>query len=165
VTAGRLLSVAALAAVYLLSLGSADPLDAALGVVLAAALLAGLRGRLEPPQELGPPPLAARVGAFPLLLAALLADVVRGTWDVALWVLHRRPLQRPGIVVVPIGERTQLGVAVTGLLVGLSPGSLLLEVDSERQAMLFHVVDARDPDSVRAQIDRFYQRYQRRVFP
>ncbi|HSK35673.1 MAG TPA: hypothetical protein VLA80_02955, partial [Actinomycetota bacterium] len=64
-TADRLLSVAALAAVYLLSLGSADPLDAAAGIVLAAAVSAGLRGRLEQPQELGPPSLAARAGAFP----------------------------------------------------------------------------------------------------
>jgi multisubunit Na+/H+ antiporter MnhE subunit len=68
-------------------------------------------------------------------------------------------------VLVPIGERSELGVAVTGLLIGLSPGSLLLDVDPERQAMLFHVIDASDPDAVRAQLDRFYQRYQRRVFP
>ena len=163
-TAGRVLSVAALAAVYLLSLGSADPVDAATGIVRAAALAVGLRGRLESPRRPGPP-LAARVAAFPLLLAALLADVARGTWEVALRVLHLRPLESPGIVLVPIGERSPLGVAVTGLLVGLSPGSLLLEVDAERQAMLFHVIDARDPDAVRGQIDRFYQRYQRRVFP
>jgi multisubunit Na+/H+ antiporter MnhE subunit len=68
-------------------------------------------------------------------------------------------------VLVPIGERSELGVAVTGLLVGLSPGSLLLDVDEGRRAMLFHVIDASDPDAVRAQIDGFYQRYQRRVFP
>ena len=42
---------------------------------------------------------------------------------------------------------------------------LLVEVDPARQAMLFHVIDASDPDAVRDQLDRFYQRYQRRVFP
>jgi multicomponent Na+:H+ antiporter subunit E len=93
------------------------------------------------------------------------AEIVRGTWDVALRVLHLRPVEHPGIVLVPIGERTEVGVAVTGLLVGLSPGSLLLDVDTERQVMLFHVIDAGDPDAVRTQLDRFYQRYQRRVFP
>jgi len=56
-------------------------------------------------------------------------------------------------------------VAVTGLIVGLSPGSMLLEVDEQQRMMLFHVIDARDPEAVRAQIDRLYQRWQRRVFP
>jgi multisubunit Na+/H+ antiporter MnhE subunit len=42
---------------------------------------------------------------------------------------------------------------------------MLVEVDNERQAMLFHVIDASDPDAVRDHLDRFYQRYQRRVFP
>ena len=161
---GRLLWVAVLTGVYLLTLGSAHPLDLALGLVLAAALSAGLRGRLERPQGEGPP-LAARLAATPPLLAALAAEIARGTWDVALRVLHLRPVEHPGIVLVPIGERSELGVAVTGLLIGLSPGSLLLDVDPERQAMLFHVIDASDPDAVRAHLDRFYQRYQRRVFP
>jgi len=38
-------------------------------------------------------------------------------------------------------------------------------VDERRRTMLFHVIDASDPDGVRASIDRLYQRYQRRVFP
>ena len=161
---GRLLWVAVLAAVYLLTLGSVDPVDVAFGVVLAAVLSFGLRGRLQRPQGPGPS-LAARLAAAPLLLAAVAAEIARGTWDVALRVLHLRPVEHPGIVLVPVGERTEHGVAVTGLLIGLSPGSLLLDVDSERQAMLFHVIDARDPDAVRAEIEDFYQRYQRRVFP
>ena len=163
-SAGRLLWVAVLAAVYLLALGSFHPFDLALGLLLAAGLSFGLRGRLERPQGEGPP-LAARVAAAPLLLAAVAAEVARGTWDVALRVLGLRPVEHPGIVAIPIGERSELGVAVTGLLAGLSPGSLLLDVDRQRRAMLFHVIDASDPDAVRAQLDRFYQRYQRRVFP
>jgi multicomponent Na+:H+ antiporter subunit E len=165
VTGGRLLAVALLAAVYLLTLGSADPLDLALGLVLGAALMVGLGGRLGPPRGQDGPPLPVRVAAFPPLAGAVLAEIARGTWDVGLRVLGLRPLEGPGIVQVPIGERSPLGVAVTGLLVGLSPGSMLLEVDEQRRMMLFHVIDARDPDAVRAQIDRLYQRWQRRVFP
>jgi multicomponent Na+:H+ antiporter subunit E len=164
VSAGRLAWVVLLTGVYLLSLGSVDPLDAAEGLVLATALSLGLRGRLERPQGAGPS-LAARIAAFPLLVGGLLVEVLRGTWDVGLRVLGLRPVECPGIVLVPIGERTEVGVAVTGLLAGLSPGSMLVEVDSQRQAMLFHVIDASDPDAVRDHLDRFYQRYQRRVFP
>jgi multisubunit Na+/H+ antiporter MnhE subunit len=164
VSAGRLAWVLLLTGVYLLSLGSMDPLDAAEGLVLATVLSLGLRGRLERPQGAGPS-LVGRIAAFPLLVGGLLIDVLRGTWDVALRVLGLRPVECPGIVLVPIGERTELGVAVTGLLAGLSPGSMLVEVDSQRQAMLFHVIDAHDPDTVRDHLDRFYRRYQRRVFP
>ena len=163
-SAGRLGWVVLLTGVYLLSLGSLDPLDAAEGFLLAAALSLGLRGRLERPRG-ADPSLAGRVAAFPLLVGGELVDVLRGTWDVGLRVLGLRPVECPGIVLVPIGERTELGVAVTGLLAGLSPGSMLVEVDSRRQAMLFHVIDASDPDAVRDHLDRFYQRYQRRVFP
>ena len=163
-SAGRLAWVVLLTGVYLLSLGSLDPLDAAEGQALATVQSLGLRGRLERPQGAGPS-LAARIAAFPLLVGGLLTDVLRGTWDVALRVLGLRPVQCSGIVLVPIGERTELGVAVTGLLAGLSPGSMLVEVDSQRQAMLFHVIDAHDPDAVRDHLDRFYRRYQRRVFP
>jgi multisubunit Na+/H+ antiporter MnhE subunit len=42
---------------------------------------------------------------------------------------------------------------------------MLVEVDRERQVMLFHFIDVADPDAVRDQLDRFYRRYQRRVFP
>ena len=163
-SAGRLAWVLLLTGVYLLSLGSMDPLDAAEGLVLATVLSLGLRGRLERPQGAGPS-LVGRIAAFPLLVGGLLIDVLRGTWDVALRVLGLRPVECPGIVLVPIGERTEVGVAVTGLLAGLSPGSMLVEVDSQRQAMLFHVIDAHDPDTVRDHLDRFYRRYQRRVFP
>ena len=161
---GRLAWVVLLTGVYLLSLGSLDPLDAAEGLVLATVLSLGLRGRLERPQGAGPS-LVGRIAAFPLLVGGLLIDVLRGTWDVTLRVLGLRPVECPGIVLVPIGERTELGMAVTGLLAGLSPGSMLVEVDSDRRAMLFHVIDASDPDAVRDHLDRFYRRYQRRVFP
>jgi multicomponent Na+:H+ antiporter subunit E len=165
VSAARLLGIGLLAAVYLLVLGSAHPLDLALGLLLATAVSIGLHGCLQAPRGTGAPSLLARVAAFPLLAAAVLAEIARGTWDVALRVLHLRKLERPGIVAIPIGERSPLGVAVTGLLVGLSPGSTLLEVDGRRRTMLFHVIDASDPDAVRASIDHLYQRYQRRVFP
>ena len=157
-----MIAVLAATAVYLLVLGSWSPWDAALGLLVAAVLARLLRGRLPGPA--GPHP-GARALALPALVGALLLDIARGTWDVALRVLHLRPFDTPGVVAVPFGDRSPRGVAVTGLFAGLSPGTLLLEVDQARRVMLFHVVDATDPEAVRAQIDGFYARHQRRVFP
>lgn len=157
--------------VYALTLASFHPWDLAMGSGLAAAVLVGFRGFLF--RELdrgaasgaGAPSLLARVAAFPLFALAVAWDIIRGTWQVAAVVLHVRPLRHPGIVAVPIGERTPVGVAVSALATTLSPGTFLVDVDWTARVMLIHVLDASDPDGVRAAHQQFYDRYQRRVFP
>jgi multisubunit Na+/H+ antiporter MnhE subunit len=104
------------------------------------------------------------IAVVPFVLATIW-DIMRGTWAVTLVVLHFRPLRRPGIVAVPFEERTPLGVAVTTLLMTLSPGAYLVDIDNETRLMLIHVLDASDPDAVRAELQAFYRRFQRHVFP
>jgi multisubunit Na+/H+ antiporter MnhE subunit len=101
--------------------------------------------------------------AFFPFAGAVVRDVVEGTWEVALVTLHFRPLVSPGIVKVPVGERTSTGVAVSALVTTLSPGAFLIEANED--FMLLHVIDAADPDAVREKHEDFYQRYQRKVFP
>jgi multicomponent Na+:H+ antiporter subunit E len=52
-----------------------------------------------------------------------------------------------------------------GVRVGLTPDTVVVELDEERGEMLLHVIDARDPDAVRAEQLHSYRRRQRRVFP
>ena len=80
-------------------------------------------------------------------------------------VLHLRPLASPGIVAVPIGERTPTGVAVWAVVTGLPPGSFFVDVDRERGVALIHVLDARNPEAFREEQEDFYRRYQSKVFP
>jgi len=42
---------------------------------------------------------------------------------------------------------------------------VLIDVDWERRIMLYHMLDATNPEAVAATIDTFYERYQRAVFP
>ncbi|HAX25338.1 MAG TPA: cation transporter, partial [Chloroflexi bacterium] len=64
-----------------------------------------------------------------------------------------------------VGVRTTNGIIVTTWLTTLIPGSAMVEIDEERGVMIFHVLDAADPDAFRSSLDRFYERYQRHVFP
>ncbi len=165
---GRLLGGALLVAVYALTLASAEPWDLAMGTAAAAGSMVGARrflGGGVGGATTGAAGLIRRVLALGPFLVAVGMDVLRGTWSVALVVLHLRPLRRPGIVRVPIGERTPLGVAVSGLVATLSPGEFLVDIDWEDRTMLIHVLDATDPDRVREVHERFYWRYQRAVFP
>ena len=153
------------AATYALMLASADPVDLATGVVVAGAILASCRRFLFPRPPAPGPSLLSRLVAFPAFAAAVVRDITVGTWDVALIVLHLRPLRAPGIVAVPFGPRTDTGVVVSALVATLSPGEFLVDIDRERRVMLLHVIDAGDPDAVRRQHERFYTRFQRKVFP
>jgi multisubunit Na+/H+ antiporter MnhE subunit len=150
--------------VYALVLGSFYPADLALGAALSGTLLFALR-RFVLPGEPASSGLFGRVAAFFPFAAAVGRDVVVGTWEVALVTLHLRPLGRSGIVAIPIGERTETGVAVSALVATLSPGEVLVDVDRERGVMLIHVMDAVDLESIRARHEEFYRRYQKKVFP
>ncbi len=160
-----ILALILLVLVYALTLASAHPWDLAMGAVAGGLILIVYRQFLF----VGPPVPAAtllrRVIGFVPFAVVLVWDILRGTWNVTLVVLHVRPLTHPGIVVVPIAERTPLGVAVSSLATTLSPGAFLVDVDWDQGVMLIHVLDATDPDAVRAEHQRFYRRFQRHVFP
>lgn len=154
-----------LTAVYLLTLASVDPVDALTGLLVAAAVLVATRRLTR--VHTAPPgtALAGRLVRFVPFALVVARDIAIGTWQVALVVVGARELHRPGIVAVPVGDRSPTGVAVTALAATLSPGEVFVDFDEERGVMLFHVLDADDPDAVRRRYEDFYLRYQRGVFP
>jgi multisubunit Na+/H+ antiporter MnhE subunit len=97
--------------------------------------------------------------------AAVFRDVVIGTIEVARYSLGLRHVNHQGIVALPIGKRTRLGVAVSAWATTLSPGTALVDVDWSAGQILLHVIDASDPEAIRAAHQRFYDRYQRHIFP
>lgn len=161
----RVGAILILTTIYALALASVDPWDLLFGALLATALVwvFPVSGREGP--GLSPAEFARRAVAFWPFVGVILWEIVVGTWMVLRVVVGLRPLRRPGIVAVPLGERTRLGVAVSTLAVSLSPGSSLIAIDWERRVMLLHLLDASDPDAFRASLQHFYERYQRRVFP
>lgn len=160
-----LLSVLGLTLIYSMFLLSAHPWDLIVGVSIATSAMLLFRRHLlggiwEPLPRFGQRTLALLRFAW-----FVYTDVIEGLWLVLMIVLGLRPLTRSGIVTVPIGERTDNGVTVTGWAMTLSPGSVLIDVDWERRVMLFHFIDATQPEELREKIQTFYERYQRPVFP
>ena len=160
-----LAALATLTGVYLLTLASLDPLDALAGAFVAAATLALTRRLTLVGSGAGGRMLPGRILRFFPFALIVLRDVVAGTWAVTAVVLGVRELRRPGIVAVPVGQRSETGIVATAIAITLSPGEVFVDLDRERGLMLFHVLDARDPDAVRRRYEVFYERYQRGVFP
>jgi multisubunit Na+/H+ antiporter MnhE subunit len=159
------LSTLLLTGVYLLTLASREPWDVVIGAAVSLALVLATRRFLfdEPTAPIAK--FWPRLAAFPAFVVASLVDIIRSTGEVAAISVGLRPLRAPGVVDVPMGERTQLGVVVTALVTTISPGSVLLELDWDRRIMRFHAIDASDPDAFRASLANLYQRFQRHVFP
>jgi multisubunit Na+/H+ antiporter MnhE subunit len=153
----------ALTVVYLLVLTSVHPGDVLIGALLSAAIAAASTFA-HSTATIGLP-LTRRLAAAPAFVLGTLADMVRGNWHVALYVLGGRRLESPGIVSIPRGSRTSAGVAVWGYITAISPDEIVLDADDERDVLLVHLLDARDVPAIRARHQLTYERRQRRVFP
>ncbi len=136
-----LVRAAGLAGVYLLVLTSLDPGDLLIAGLLGLAVAAGLR-----PSE------AARLGARLPAAAAVLwrtaVEMAVGSWRTAAFCLGRPGA--PGLVEIPAGDRSRVELALWGVLTGEAPDELVVDVDEERGVLVVHLVDASDPDAVRA---------------
>lgn len=158
------LQIAVLTLLYALALASFAPLDLATGALLSAGSLAAAR-QLHAHDRLSVGDAARRLAGVPVLAAAILREVVVGTWGVALTVIGVRSAERADVVAVPFDGRSPAGVATSAIAFTLAPGDVILDVDWDREVMLVHVLDASDPAAVRLRFRHFYERYQRRVVP
>jgi multisubunit Na+/H+ antiporter MnhE subunit len=158
-----LLRVVGLTAIYLLALTSLKPGDILVGLVLSTVLVvAGRRIRpLGGPQEVG---LWQRLAGLPALVGGTLVDLVVSTWRTAVWCVNPRRAPQ-GLVEIPIPPCAATSAAAWGVRVGITPDTVVVELDHAGGVMLLHVIDARDPDAVRAEQHRSYELRQRRVFP
>lgn len=160
-----LATAAALTAVYALALSSADPWDLGLGALLSFALLIVFRDFVNVGEGKSAVLDLKRAARFPALMLATFVSIVQGTVQVARVVLTRSPPRNAGFVEIRQGPRTNTGVAINGLLLTLSPGSVLTDIDTEAETWSIHELDVADEEAVRANIDHFYDRYQRPVWP
>jgi len=157
-----------LTVVFCLALASFAPWDMVIGALLGSLVLAVFHGAVPAipgPAEDRLPSWPSRAIRFFPFAGITVWEILIGSVRVALIVMGVRKLEHPGIVAVPIGDRSKFGVMVTGITTSLSPGSIVLDVDWDRNLMLVHVIDASDPDQIRSDMQELYDRYQRKVFP
>lgn len=98
-----------------------------------------------------------RIAAYVALVAW---DVLRANLQVAraaLGPLHRL---RPAFVRVPIELEDERAVVVLSHTVGLTPGSLTVEIEPGGRALLVHALDAPDPAAL---VHTIRERYERRL--
>jgi multicomponent Na+:H+ antiporter subunit E len=129
------------------------------GLVLAlavGAVFAPLGDVARPTQLLAP----RRLAAAARLVGASLARIVVANVDLARRIWSPDLPLRSGMLVVPTMQRSDGGLAATGLVTSLIVGNQIVDVDRDRQQLQYHAVDMphgnrRHPeDDVNAPIER-----------
>jgi multisubunit Na+/H+ antiporter MnhE subunit len=164
-----LMTVISGAIIYTFTLGSTDPADLLVGAVLAAGVATLVRPFMISSRvrdtTAASPPLWKRLIWLPIFLVVVFREIVVGTWDVLLYTIGVRSFENAGIIRIPVGERTRSGMAVTAWAITVAPGSAYVETDWETNEMLVHVLESDHAEEIRQAYQRFYDRYQRQIFP
>jgi multicomponent Na+:H+ antiporter subunit E len=143
-----------LALVWVGMTGEFTPLNFAIGFALGLLILFFARRVVGTPNYLVKAVQALDLAAF-LLWELLLANL-RVAYDVLTPGFH----MRPGVVAIPLDAKSDIEITLLANLITLTPGTLSLDVSSDRRVLYIHVmyVDNDDLDEVRRKIKSGFER-------
>ena len=102
------------------------------------------------------PRRAVRVAPFAVsYVVVFLWDLVKANFDVAYRVLAPWMPVDPAVIVLPLRVESDVAVTTIANSITLTPGTLTLEHDRERNALFVHAIDGRDVEAVVAPIRRW----------
>jgi len=110
--------------------------------------------------------LARLPRAVPYLVAytaVFTKEVVAANTDVAYRVLSPRMPLEPQVILVPLRVETPLGVTTIANSITITPGTVTLDHDPDRNALYVHIIDGRRPAEVVDPI-RTWERYALSIF-
>ena len=118
----------------------------AVGFVIGYLVLWWMRPLLGDSQYFRNLPLAVRFALF------YLRELVLSNLRVAHDVLTPAVYRRPGIIAVPLDAQTDIEIALLANLVTLTPGTLSIDVSSDRRTLYIHAMFVDDVEQVRREI-------------
>lgn len=77
---------------------------------------------------------------------------------VAYDIITPRHFMRPGVVAIPLEIMTDGEITILANMVSLTPGSLSLDISSDRRVLYIHAMYIHDVDGVRKKIKQFERR-------
>ncbi|NNJ10748.1 Na+/H+ antiporter subunit E [Chloroflexales bacterium ZM16-3] len=99
------------------------------------------------------------------LVSFMIVAIIKSNLDVARIVLNPRHVFRPGIVGVPLDVQSDSGITLLAIMVTITPGTVALDVSSDRHTMYIHAIDVRDAAALRDEIKNEFERRVMEIFP
>lgn len=87
-----------------------------------------------------------------------LGELIRANLKVAWDVVTPTDYMRPAVVAFPLEAKTDIEVVIVANLISLTPGSLALDISSDRKVLYVHLMYFSDSDAELAQFKAFEQR-------
>lgn len=101
------------------------------------------------------PMFANYFGKLPKIISFILFfiwDLTKANARVAYDVLTPRHLMRPGVIAIPLDLKDEAGISVFANLITVTPGSLSLDVSSDRKVLYVHLMYLDDEASQLAEL-------------
>lgn len=98
--------------------------------------------------------VAARTIDFALFF---LWDLIIANMRMVYTVLSPSPTMRPGIIAVPLDAKTDLEITLVANLISLTPGTLSIDVSSDRKTLYIHEMFVDDVETLRSDVKRHYE--------
>lgn len=92
------------------------------------------------------------------LAAFFLWELLKANLRVAFDVVTPHHYMRPAVVAVPLDAQTDLEITLLAVLLTLTPGSLSIDVSSDRRTLYVHDMYTRNPDQMRHRVKLGFER-------
>lgn len=141
-TTDRLPMMVWLALVWVLLWGSLSPLVLLSAVLVAPLCLAACRLPVVRVSR-GP-----RLIALPGAMLRFVLDLSRSSGQVAWATLRRGPRAKSAVLAVPVGPASDVGLTTIAHRLSLEPGTLVLDIDRDRNVLYMYVLDVDGTESI-----------------
>lgn len=99
------------------------------------------------------------------LLAVFLWQVVASGLATAWLIVRPGTRPQPALARMKFSGLNETGAALLGCMMTLTPGTTTIDIDMERNEMLVHLLDGRDPAAALASAHDDFERPLRELFP
>lgn len=104
-----------------------------------------------------------RVLRLILLIAFFLSELVKASFQV-LFTILKPSLLRPGVIAIPLDLTNDAQITLLGNLITLTPGTLTLDVSTDKKVIYVHSIRVDDPEAFRQEIKNGFERRILEVF-
>jgi len=94
-------------------------------------------------------------------LVFYLVKLISANLQIAYDILTPRMHTSPGFIRIPLHIRSDTGLLLFSNLLSMTPGTLTMDIDSERRSILVHVLYSEDEQKIRSEIQLIQEKVKR----